>query len=32
VTVTSFNGLNQLGNRLGLVASRFVVRFELKRH
>jgi len=27
-----FNGLNQLANRLCLVAFRFVVRFELKRH
>ena len=30
--VASLDRLNQLGDRLSLVATRFVVRFELKRH
>jgi hypothetical protein len=32
VAIPCFNGLDQLDSRLTLVAPRFVVRFELKRH
>jgi len=30
--VAGVDGFNQLGDRLSLIAARFVVRFELKRH
>jgi hypothetical protein len=30
--ITRFERFGQLGNGLALVAARFVVRFELKRH